>query len=57
MQRNEIRVVGILQPEVGSGKVHFQDYIYGSDGVARTLCSRDFKDPIRVLICKTKTKS
>lgn len=29
---NEIKVVGIIQPDIGSGKVHLQDYVYSSGG-------------------------
>ena len=46
---NEIQIVGIIQPEVGSGKVHLQDYIYNSYGIAPTLTARDVKDPRRIL--------
>lgn len=51
---NEINVVGVIQPEVGSGKVHLQDYIYGSNGICPTLTARDYKDPRRILIYEQK---
>ena len=47
---NEIMIVGIIQPEVGSGKVHLQDYIYSSLGIAPTLTARDWRDPRRILV-------
>ena len=56
-KENEIKVVGLVQPEEGSGKVHFQDYIYDINGIARTTCARDYKDPMRILVCKTRMKS
>lgn len=47
---NEIKVVGIIQPDIGSGKVHLQDYVYSSGGVSPTLTARDYKDPRKILI-------
>lgn len=47
---NEIIIMGLLQPDDGSGKVHLQDYIYGAGGVSPTLTARDYKDPRRILI-------
>lgn len=47
---NEIIIVGVIQPEVGSGKVHLQDYIYYEGGVCPTITHRDFKDPRRILV-------
>ena len=52
MRQNEINVVGIIQPDVGSGHLHFQDRIYDSKGIARSVCQRDYKDSMRVLIYK-----
>ena len=53
---NEIQIVGILQPEVGSGKVHLQDYIYNSYGIAPTLTARDWKDARRILVFEDDNK-
>lgn len=50
MKNNEIITVGLMQPDVGSGKVHLQDYVYDSEGICPTLTARDFKDPRRILI-------
>lgn len=50
--KNEIKVVGIIQPDVGSGKVHLQDYVYSAGGVAPTLTARDYKDPRKILVLK-----
>lgn len=47
---NKIIVVGIIQPENGSGRIHIQDYIYDSNGVVPTLTARDFKSPRQILI-------
>ena len=47
---NKIQIAGIIQPEVGSGKVHLEDYIYWSGGVAPTLTARDWRDPRRILV-------
>lgn len=47
---NEIKVVGLMQPDVGSGKVHLQDYVYSSGGVSPALTARDYKDPRRILV-------
>ena len=53
---NEIQIVGVLQPEIGSGKVHLQDYIYNSYGVAPTLTARDYKDSRRILVFEDNEK-
>ena len=50
MKNNEIITVGLMQPDVGSGRVHLQDYVYDSEGICPTLTARDFKDPRRILI-------
>ena len=47
---NEIQVVGVIQPEIGSGKVHLQDYVYNSYGCCPTLTARDYKSPRMILI-------
>lgn len=47
---NEIQIVGVIQPEVGSGKVHLQDYVYNSYGCAPTLTARDWKSPRMILV-------
>ena len=47
---NEIRIVGVIQPEVGSGHIHLQDYIYDARGVCPTITARDYKDPRRILV-------
>ena len=31
----KIIIVGLLQPLIGSGKVHLQDYIYSTEGFIR----------------------
>lgn len=53
---NEIQIVGIVQPEIGSGKVHLQDYIYNSYGIAPTLTARDVKDPRRIVVFEDDEK-
>lgn len=47
---NNIIIAGIVQPELNSGRVHLQDYIYDSNGVAPSLTARDFKSPRQILI-------
>lgn len=47
---NEIKIVGVIQPEIGSGKVHLQDYIYDARGIAPTITRRDYKDARRILV-------
>lgn len=54
MKNNSIITVGLLQPDIGSGKIHLQDYVYDSLGVAPTITARDYKDPRRILIYDTK---
>ena len=49
-ETNKIIIAGIIQPEVGSGRIHLQDYIYDAEGISRTTCARDWKSPIQVLI-------
>lgn len=46
----KIITVGLLQPLVGSGKVHLQDYIYYEKGIAPTLTARDWKSPRMILV-------
>ena len=53
---NEILVVGVIQPEIGSGKVHLQDYVYYSYGCAPTLTARDWKDPRKILVIEKNDK-
>ena len=50
MLENKIIVIGILQPEHGSGRIHLQDYIYDSNGIAPALTARDYKSPREVLV-------
>lgn len=47
---NEILAVGLLLPENDSGKLHQWCYIYSSGGVSPSLCARDFKTPIRIVV-------
>lgn len=47
---NRVIVVGIIQPENGSGRIHVQDYIYCENGVAPTLTARDWRSPRTILI-------
>lgn len=47
---NNIIIAGIVQPEVNSGRIHLQDYIYDSNGVAPSLTARDFKSPRQILV-------
>lgn len=42
---NKVIVVGLIQPENGSGRIHLQDYIYCENGVAPTLTARDWRSP------------
>lgn len=51
---NNIIIAGIVQPEVNSGRIHLQDYIYDSNGVAPSLTARDFKSPRQILIGEHK---
>ena len=54
---NEINVLCYLPPENGNGKfVHVQDTVYGINGVCRTLCYRDHKDPIRIVVFEDDEK-
>ena len=47
---HNIIIAGIVQPELNSGRVHLQDYIYDSNGVAPSLTARDWKSPREILI-------
>lgn len=38
--KNKIKVVGIIQPDVGSGKVHLQDYVYSAGGGGTNINSK-----------------
>jgi len=49
-EQNEIITVGLLLPDNGSEKMHQWCYIYSSGGVSPSLCARDYKTPIRVLL-------
>lgn len=51
---NEIYIVGVIQPDVGSGHLHFQDRIYHSGGIARSITARDYKDSMKVLVYERK---
>ena len=53
---NEIIILGVIQPLVGSGKIHLQDYIYSSLGIAPTLTARDWKDPRKIVVFEEKEK-
>ena len=47
---NQIYILGILHPEVTLGNhIHIQDYVYSSQGIMRTICTRDYKTPIRII--------
>ena len=48
--KNDIMTIGLLLPENGSEKMHQWCYIYSSGGVSPSLCARDFKTPIRVVV-------
>ena len=47
---NNIIIAGIVQPEVNSGRVHLQDYIYDENGIAPTCTARDWKSPRAILV-------
>ena len=47
---NNIIIAGIVQPEINSGKIHLQDYIYDSNGIAPTCNARDWKSPRAILV-------
>lgn len=48
---NEIFILSILPPEKTLGNhVHIEDYIYSTEGICRTCCARDYKDPIRIVV-------
>lgn len=47
---NDSIVLGLLLPDKTLGNnIHWQDYVYSIEGIVRALCSRDYKDPIRVV--------
>ena len=46
----KIIIAGIIQPLVGSGKIHLQDYIYDARGIAPTITARDWKSPRMLLV-------
>lgn len=51
METNKIITVGYIRAEkTNSEHIHLNDYVYSEEGVCRTTCARDWKDPIRVLI-------
>jgi hypothetical protein len=47
---NNIIIAGIVQPEINSGIVHLQDYVYDCNGIAPTCTARDWKSPREILI-------
>ena len=47
---NNIIIAGIVQPEVNSGRIHLQDYVYDSNGIAPSLTARDWRSPRAILI-------
>ena len=48
---NQIFILSVLPPKVTLGNhVHIEDYIYSTQGICRTCCARDYKDPIRIVI-------
>lgn len=48
---NKIITVGYIRAEkTNSEHIHLNDYVYSEQGLCRTMCARDYKDPIRVLI-------
>lgn len=50
-ETNKIITVGYIRAEKTNSKyIHLNDYVYSEEGVCRTLCARDWRDPIRVLI-------
>lgn len=51
IETNKIITVGYIRAEkTNSEHIHLNDYVYSEEGVCRTTCARDWKDPIRVLI-------
>lgn len=51
IETNRIITVGYIRAEkTNSEHIHLNDYVYSEDGICRTMCARDLKDPIRVLI-------
>lgn len=51
METHKILTVGYIRAEhTNSEHIHLNDYVYSEEGVCRTTCARDWKDPIRVLI-------
>lgn len=47
---NQIFILSILPPQVTLGNhVHIQDYVYSTQGIMRTVCARDYKDPIKII--------
>ncbi len=51
IETNRIITVGYIRAEkTNSEHIHLNDYVYSEDGIYRTMCARDLKDPIRVLI-------
>jgi hypothetical protein len=45
----KIDILGHMSPGL-STHIHLEDYVYSPQGVSRTLCGRDYKDPIRILV-------
>jgi hypothetical protein len=48
---NKIITIGYIRAEkTNSEHIHLNDYVYSEEGICRTTCARDYKDPIRILI-------
>lgn len=50
-ETHKILTVGYIRAEkTNSEHIHLNDHVYSEEGICRTTCARDWKDPIRVLI-------
>ena len=50
-ETNKIITVGYIRAaRTNSEHIHLNDYVYSEEGICRTTCARDYKDPIRILI-------
>jgi len=51
IETNKIITVGYIRAEkTQSEHIHLNDCVYSEEGICRTTCARDYKDPIRILI-------